>query len=71
MLRNLEKQFFLGHMIYKLILVYYNFDTFDDRDSYINKRINTPGVLLANLFRQYFLGKLTDKINKIMIINQK
>ena len=59
-----KKQFFLGHMIYKLLLTYFNFNTYDDRDSYINKRINTPGVLLANLFRQYFIKLIKDiKIN--------
>ena len=60
----IKKQFFIGHMVYKLLLVYHNFNTYDDRDSYINKRINTPGVLLANLFRQYFIKLVKDvKIN--------
>ena len=39
----------------------------DDRDSYINKRISTPGVLMANLFRQYWSKVVKDiktQINK-------
>ena len=60
----IKKQFFLGHMIYKLLLVYHGYETYDDRDSYINKRINSPGILLANLFRQYFIKLVKDiKLN--------
>ena len=39
----------------------------DDRDSYIHKRVDTPGVLLSNLFRQYFMKVIKDmktQINK-------
>ena len=37
----------------------------DDRDSYINKRVDTPGVLLANIFRQYY-GKLVKDVKKMV-----
>ena len=35
----------------------------DDRDSYINKRIDTCGVLINNLFRNYF-NKLVKDMQK-------
>ena len=60
----IKKKFFICHMIYKLILVHYKYNDYDDRDSYFNKRINTPGILLASLFRQSFLKLIKDiKIN--------
>ena len=40
---------------------------YDDRDSYVNKRIDTSGVLMANLFRQYYTKLIKDmktNINK-------
>jgi DNA-directed RNA polymerase beta subunit len=38
---------------------------FDDRDSYINKRVDTPGVLLASIFRQYYGKMVKDMKNMI------
>lgn len=37
----------------------------DDRDSYSNKRLETPGVLLANLFRQYY-GKVIKDMRTLL-----
>ena len=44
-------------MVSKLIKCSLNITPLDDRDSYINKRIDTPGIMMANLFRQYY-GKV-------------
>ena len=41
-------------MVNNLLQCYLGYRDFDDRDSYTNKRIELPGILLANLFRQYF-----------------
>ena len=30
----------------------------DDRDSYVNKRINLPGELMGQLFKQYYRSML-------------
>ena len=49
-----EKVYLLGFMTYKLALVSMNYEEEDDRDSYVNKRIETTGILLNNLFRNYF-----------------
>jgi len=48
-----------------MIRIYLKYDDYDNRDSYINKRIDTPGVLMSNLFRQCY-GKMTKEI-KILI----
>ena len=53
-------------MTYKLALVCMNYEEEDDRDSYINKRIETTGVLLNNLFRNYF-NKLVKDMQKSII----
>ena len=46
---NKLKVLYLGLMISKLIKVYIGINTNDDRDSYVNKRIETPGILMANI----------------------
>ena len=61
-----KKAFFLGHMINRLLMCVLKRTRYDDRDSYINKRINLPGILLANLFRQYFSKFVKDMRNSIM-----
>ena len=60
-----KKAIYLGYMVRKLILCSLNIIELDDRDSYINKRIDTPGVMMSNLFRQYY-GKLIKDM-KIII----
>ena len=62
-----KKYYFLGYMVKSIIDVYLKKKDVDDRDSYINKRISTPGVLMASLFRQYFSKVFKDmktQINK-------
>jgi DNA-directed RNA polymerase beta subunit len=44
---------------------YLGITPYDDRDSYINKRVDTPGVLMANLFRQYYGKVIKDMKNMI------
>ena len=64
---NKVKAYFLGHMVKQLLDVYLRKRDPDDRDSYVNKRIDTAGVLMANLFRQYFTKLVKDmktNINK-------
>ena len=66
-----KKALYLGYMINKAISIYLGYENYDNRDSYINKRIDTPGMLMANLFRQCY-GKITKEL-KTMIekdINQ-
>ena len=53
-----EKACFLAHMTRKLLWVAYKRITNDDRDSYPNKRVDSPGFLLGNLFRTFFQVKM-------------
>lgn len=59
----LKKAWFLGMMAKKLIETTLGTRRFDDRDSFINKRINTSGALMADLFRNNF-NKLVRDITK-------
>tara|TARA_B100000795_G_scaffold253626_1_gene223929 strand:- start:10 stop:3633 length:3624 start_codon:yes stop_codon:yes gene_type:complete len=61
-----NKLFYLGYMVNNLLKCYMGSREYDDRDSYINKRIELPGILLSNLFRQYFSKLVKDMRNSIM-----
>jgi DNA-directed RNA polymerase beta subunit len=56
-----RKALYLGYMIRKIIRIYLGYDTYDNRDSYMHKRIDTPGILMSNLFRQCY-GKMTKEV---------
>ena len=60
-----RKALYLGYMICKMIRIYLDYDDYDNRDSYMNKRIDTPGVLMSNLFRQCY-GKMTKEIKALI-----
>ena len=47
-----QKRYFLGHMVRRVLCASITKVT-DDRDSYANKRIDTTGVLVNNLYRNY------------------
>ena len=55
-----KKAHLLGFMARKLIKVYLGHINYDDRDSYQNKRVDTPGILMASLFRQCFNRLVKD-----------
>eukprot|EP00960_Hanusia_phi_P053857 762478-Hanusia_phi.AAC.8 len=55
-----RKAVYLGHMIKRILRIYLKYDTYDNRDSYINKRIDTPGILMSNLFRQCYSKMIKD-----------
>ncbi len=61
-----QKIYFLGYMIFKLFKCYLKLAPVDDRDSYINKRIDLTGTLLNNLFRNY-LNKLVKDMQKYIV----
>jgi DNA-directed RNA polymerase beta subunit len=60
-----RKALYLGYMIRKMIRIYLGYDTYDNRDSYINKRVDTPGILMSNLFRQCY-GKMTKELKVVI-----
>ena len=49
-----QKIYYLGYMTNKLLKFALGKIKTDDRDSYVNKRIDLCGPLLNNLFRNYF-----------------
>jgi DNA-directed RNA polymerase beta subunit/intein/homing endonuclease len=57
------KGIFLGYMINKLLNCYLGRTKPDDRDSFINKRIDMPGDLIFDLFKQYY-KKMLNECNK-------
>ncbi len=61
-----QKIYFLGYMALKLIKCYNKEITCDNRDCYTNKRIDQTGILLNNLFRNYF-NKLVKDMQKQII----
>ena len=61
-----QKLYLLGYMAKKLIHTSMGLLPLDDRDSYVNKRIELTGTLLNNLFRNYF-NKLVKEMQKQII----
>jgi DNA-directed RNA polymerase beta subunit len=57
------KAYFLGFMINKLLNCYLGRIKPDDRDSFTNKRIDLPGDLLFELFKQHY-KKMLNECNK-------
>jgi DNA-directed RNA polymerase II subunit RPB2 len=51
---------YLGKMINKLLNTLLGRIEIDDRDSFVNKRIDLPGTLMTQLFRQYFKKMIND-----------
>ena len=51
----LEKAYFLGYMVNRLLKVYTNQEKPTDRDNYKFKRVELTGTLLYDLFREYYL----------------
>jgi DNA-directed RNA polymerase II subunit RPB2 len=61
-----QKLYLLGTMAKKLIQTSLGWLPPDDRDSYVNKRIELTGTLLNNLFRNYF-NKLVKEMQKKIV----
>jgi DNA-directed RNA polymerase II subunit RPB2 len=62
----IQKIYFLGYMANKLLQANFEMIKQDDRDSFLNKRIDLTGTLLNNLFRNYF-NKLVKDMEKQVI----
>lgn len=61
-----QKIYFLGYMANKLLQASFEWIKGDDRDSYINKRIDLTGTSLNNLFRNYFNKLVKDMEKQIL-----
>ena len=66
--KNLKmKSYFLGYMTKKMLSVYLKKLPYDDRDSYLNKKLDTPGILMGNLYKLYFnklIKEIKTQLNK-------
>jgi DNA-directed RNA polymerase II subunit RPB2 len=63
---KIQKIYYLGYMIKRLLLCSCGITKPDDRDAYINKRIDLTGTLLNNLFRNYFNKLVKDMQRQII-----
>jgi len=63
---TIQKIYFMGYMVNKLLRCSFGWNNVDDRDSYFNKRIDLTGTLLNNLFRNYF-NKVVKDMQKQML----
>ena len=63
---KIQKIYYLGYMTKKILMTSFDKCKQDDRDSYLNKRIDLTGSLLNNLFRNYF-NKLVKDMEKQII----
>ena len=60
----IKKGYFLGYMVNKLLQCHLGIMSYDDRDSFLNKRVETSGELMAELFRAYF-GKFVKELKTV------
>jgi DNA-directed RNA polymerase II subunit RPB2 len=63
---QIQRIYFLGYMTNRILQASFEMVPQDDRDSYINKRVDLTGSLLNNLFRNYF-NKLVKDMEKQVI----
>ena len=49
---NLSKGYYLGYIVRKILLTHIGLYSETDRDSYVNKRVDLPGSLLLELYRE-------------------
>ena len=61
----LDKAYFIGYMVNKIIRVFKNDEKPTDRDNFRFKRVETDGSLLYDLFREYYLIQKRDIALKI------
>lgn len=62
----IQKIYFLGYMVNRVLMCSLDMAKQDDRDSYVNKRVDLTGALLNNLFRNYF-NKLVKDMSKQIV----
>ena len=60
-----RKALYLGYMMRKLFRIYLGYQEYDNRDSYLHKRIDTTGVLMSNLFRQCYSKMVKEMRNLV------
>jgi len=56
----IPKAYYLGKMINRLLKCFLGRIPIDDRDSFVNKRVQLPGELLSDLYRRFFKKMLNE-----------
>jgi len=64
-LNFLEKAYFLGYMVHRLLKVFKKEENPTDRDNFKFKRVELSGSLIYDLFREYYLIQKKDITRKI------
>ena len=70
----IDKSYFVGHMVYKLLRVYRNVDQPTDRDNFMYKRVELSGTLIYQLMREYYLEfkkRIEQSIDKEFYFHDK
>ena len=60
-----QKAFFVGYMVKNLLDVFTKTKKATDRDNFRFKRVETPGILLYDLFKEYYTLQQRDIFQKI------
>jgi len=69
----IQKAYYLGYMVFRLLKVYLGIEQETNRDNYKFKRLETPGVLIGDLFREYYTIQLKEihvEFEKRLYFNQ-
>jgi DNA-directed RNA polymerase II subunit RPB2 len=69
----IQKAYYLGHIVFKLLKVFAGIDNETNRDNFKFKRIDTPGVLISELFREYYNMQqkaIKLRFEKVLYFNQ-
>ena len=64
-LNFLDKAYFVGYMVYRLLKVFTKEEKPTDRDNFRFKRVELSGSLIYDLFREYYLIQKKDITRKI------
>jgi len=64
-LNFLDKAYFVGYMVYRLLKVFTKEEKPTDRDNFRFKRVELSGTLIYDLFREYYLIQKKDITRKI------
>jgi DNA-directed RNA polymerase II subunit RPB2 len=64
-LNFLDKAYFVGYMVHRLLKVYSKEEKPTDRDNFRFKRVELSGTLMYDLFREYYLIQKKDIARKI------
>jgi DNA-directed RNA polymerase II subunit RPB2 len=63
----IDKAYFVGHMVNKLLRVHTKVDAPTDRDNFMYKRVDLTGALMYQLFREFYLmqkAEIEKRIDK-------